>query len=191
MCLERNHMKCSMVTVFAASAAISCSAFAGGIFSEIEDNNSLFEANYIGMFDLPGGSIAIDGFLSTGDVDWFEFALADTASLSFFAAFGSSGDGIMQIVTGAGDVIAFDDDSSVGFMPAIQIENLAAGTYFIGFSGYGDVDASSVTTDELADGIGHQEEFIYKLSVGFTVVPAPGSLALLGMGGMVATRRRR
>jgi hypothetical protein len=97
----------------------------------------------------------------------------------------------MQIATGAGDVIAFDDDSGVGLMPALQIENLAAGTYYIGFSGFGDVDSSSVDSDELADGLGHDENFAYKLSIGFSVVPAPGAMALLGMGGMVMTRRRR
>ncbi len=188
-------MKHTKTTAFAVCAALSSSVLAGGFFSEDEGilgNNDLATANDIGIFSSPGGSIAIDGILSSGDVDWFSFTLADTATLSFVAAFGTSGDGMMQIVADIGsDVIAFDDDSGVGLMPAIQIENLSAGTYYIGFSGYGDVFSSSVDTDELADGIGHQENFAYKLSVGFTIVPAPGAMALLGMGGLVATRRRR
>ena len=97
----------------------------------------------------------------------------------------------MQIVSAGGDVIAFDDDSGVGFMPALQIENLAAGTYFIGLSGYEDVDATSVDTDELADGLGHSENFSYKLNAGFSVVPAPGAMALFGLGGILMTKRRR
>ena len=184
-------MKFTKTIVLAACSAVSCSAFAGGIMSEIESNNTLGTANSIGLFDIPGGSMAIDGALTAGDVDWFEFSLGNTASLSFFAAFGGPGDGLMQIVAAGGDVIAFDDDSGIGFMPSIQLDDLGAGTYYIGFSGFGDVDSGSVASDELADGIGHTEAFAYKLSVGFTIVPAPGAMALLGMGGIVATRRKR
>ena len=94
-------------------------------------------------------------------------------------------------MTDSGDVIAFDDDSGVGFLPALQVESLGAGTYYLGMSGFGDVGSDSVDTDELADGIGHSEDFGYKLAVGFTIVPAPGALALLGMGGLAMSRRRR
>ncbi len=167
-------------------------ASAGTFFSETEDNNSLALADDIGTFSFPGGSVAIDGTLSEGDVDWFAFTLTDMASLSFFAAFtAGDGDGIMQLVTSSGDVIAFDDDSGIGLMPAIQVANLAAGDYYIGFSGFGDVDSGSVDSDELADGLGHDEDFGYKLSIGFSIVPAPGAMALFGMGGIMMTRRRR
>ena len=171
---------------------ISGAAHAGA-FSEVESNNSLATANSLGSFDQPGGSVLIDATLDSGDVDWFEFTLDSDASLSIFAAFafGDGADGILQIVAAGGDVLAFDDDSGVGLMPALQLDSLSAGTYYIGFSGFGDVDDSSVGTDELADGIGHQENFAYKLSIGFSIVPAPGSMALLGMGGLLATRRRR
>lgn len=172
--------------------ALAATAQAGGFFSEIEDNNSIATANDLGLFSAPGGSIAIDAVLGDADVDWYSFTLDNTASLSFFAAFAAGdGDGLMQIVTAGGDVIAFDDDSGVGLMPAIQLDGLAAGTYYIGFSGFGDVDDTSVGSDELVDGLGHDENFSYKLSVGFSIVPAPGALALLGAGGLVAARRRR
>jgi len=177
-------LACTTVAVLAGSAS-------AGFFTESESNNTLSLANDIGSFSAPGGSALIDGVLSTNDVDWFSFTLNDTASLTFFAAFGSGGDGIMQIVADGGDVIAFDDDSGIGLMPAIQIENLAAGKYFIGFSGFGDVDSSSVNTNELADGIGHSENFAYKLGIGYSIVPAPGSLALFGTGGLLMIRRRR
>ena len=178
-------------TILCAALATLAGSAQAGFFSESEDNNTLALANDIGSFGAPGGSAVIDGVLDINDVDWFMFTLTDTASLSVFSAFGANGDGLMQIVTAGGDVIAFDDDSGVGLMPAIQIENLAAGTYYMGFSGFGDVDSGSVDSDELADGLGHQENFGYKLTVGFSVVPAPGALALLGMGGVVMTRRRR
>jgi len=180
------------VLMCAGIACFATVASAGGFFSEVEDNNTLAMANDIGVFGAPGGSAAIDGVLSQGDVDWFTFTLDDTASLSFFAAFSAGdGDGIMQLVDAGGDVIAFDDDSGVGLMPAIQVESLAAGSYFIGLSGFGDVDSSSVDTDELADGLGHSENFSYKLTAGFSIVPAPGALALFGAGGVMMVRRRR
>ncbi len=181
-------MKYTALCTIAAFAAVSHAGF----INETEDNNTLALANDIGVFSDPGGSVAIDGVLSDNDVDWFTFTLDQTASLSFFSAFGADGaDGIMQIVAAGGDVIAFDDDSGIGFMPSIQIDNLAAGTYFIGLSGFGDVGAGSVDSDELANGEGHSENFSYKLNVGFSIIPAPGATALLGMGGLMMSRRRR
>ena len=167
------------------------------VFSEMEDNNSLSIANDLGSYGEPGGSILVDGAIGAGDVDWFGFTLEDDASLSFFALFGAAGsNGVMQIVTSTGDVIAFDDDSGLGSMPAIQIEDLDAGFYYIGLSGFGDADASSVASDDLLDGMSaaggpHNESFGYKLSIGFTIVPAPGATALFGMGGLMMARRRR
>jgi hypothetical protein len=171
---------------------IAGAAFAG-TYSEFESNNTIGTANGLGIFGAPGGSVIIDAHLDDNDVDWFSFTLADTSTLAVFAAFsaGSGADGILQLVTDSGDVIAFDDDSGVGFLPALQVESLAAGTYYLGFSGFGDVGVGSIDTDELADGMGHQENFGYKLAIGFTIVPAPSAMALLGMGGLVMTRRRR
>jgi len=178
------------ITIALAAVLFAGSAHAG-IISESESNNTMGTANDIGTYNEPGDGTAISGTLTEGDVDWFSFTLADTASLAFFSAFGASGDGVMQLVTDTGDVIAFDDDSGVGLFPALQVTDLAAGTYFIAFSGFGDVDGSSVDSDELADGLGHSENFAYKISVGFSIIPAPSAMALLGMGGLVATRRRR
>lgn len=190
-------MKHAHLTTAIGVAAIASTAYAGGFFSEVEDNDTLILANDIGVFDAPGGSMLIDGVLEDGDVDWFEFTLSDEASFSVFALFSASdSDGIMQLVAEGGDVIAFDDDSGIDLMPAIQMADLSAGKYFIGISGFGDVDSSSVDTDELADGHldtgeTHGESFGYKLNIGFTIVPAPGSLALCGIGGVMMTRRKR
>jgi hypothetical protein len=183
-----------MRNTFAIAIALGVAAGAqAGIISETESNNTIGTANSLGVFDFPGGGVVVDAFLDDNDVDWFSFTLTDTSSLAIFAGFsaGSGADGILQLVTDAGDVIAFDDDSGVGFLPALQVESLAAGTYYLGFSGFGDVGIGSVDSDELADGLGHDENFGYKLAVGFTIVPAPGALALMGMGGLAMTRRRR
>lgn len=177
----------SVFAVFMGGSAL------GGVFSEFGDNNSPMTANDLGVFSAPGGSILINGKIEVGDVDWFSFTLSDTSSLSLFAAFalGTGADGVMQIVNSDGVVIAFDDDSGVGLMPALQLASLAADTYFVGLSGFGDVGFGSVGTTDVADGLGHNQNFGYKLNIGFSIVPAPSAMALLGMGGLVMTRRRR
>ena len=181
-----------MKMILLCTVAACAGATHAGFFSEFENNNTLALANYLGSIGAPGGSFVIEGSIGDSDVDWFSFTLDNDASLSFFSVFGSNnGDGVMQIVAAGGDVIAFDDDSGVGFMPALQIENLTAGTYYIGLSGFDDVDDTSVASDELADGIGHNQNFTYKLNAGFSVVPAPGAVALFGMGGIMMTKRRR
>lgn len=179
--------------VMLATLAMVAGAASAQFFSEVESNNTLATANFVGSFSQPGGSVLIDGTITVGDVDWFSFTLNDTASLAVFAGFSnsSSADGVMQLVNSSGVVIAFDDDSGIGFMPALQVASLAAGTYYIGMSGFGDAGSSSVGTTNVFDGLGHQENFAYKLTLGVTVIPAPGAMALLGLGGLVATRRRR
>lgn len=162
-----------------------------GSFNEVEVNNTLATANDAGAFGAPGGSVIISGDISQGDVDWFSFTLSDISTLSVFAAFASGdADGVMQVVSGV-DVIAFSDDDGAGAMPSLQLVNLAAGSYFVGLSGFGDAFSGSVDSNELFDGGQHSENFAYKLVMGFTVVPSPAPLALLGMGGLLAGRRRR
>lgn len=172
--------------------ALAAGAAHAGLISESEPNNTLGTADFVGSFGAPGGSAIVDGSIGNNDVDWFSFTLTDTATLSVFAAYsGTAGaDGVMQLVSGT-DVIAFDDDSGIGFMPSLQYANLAAGTYYVGLSGFGDAGSGSVDSDELFDGLGHQENFSYKLVLGFTVVPAPASVAMLGFGGVLIVRRRR
>lgn len=180
--------------IFLAVSAVAAAGLAanGQVFSESESNNTLATANSGGTFDAPGGSILFDGQISEGDVDWFSFSLSNTAGLAVFAVFSANAgaDAVMQVVDSSGIVIAFADDS-LGLLPSLQLMDLAAGTYFVGVSGFGDGNASSVGTSDVFDGLGHDEDFVYKLSVGASVVPSPASLAMLGLGGAMMVRRRR
>ncbi len=181
------------IPVMLAVAAMGTSLASAQFMTETESNNTLGTANNIGSFSVPGGSMLVDGSITQGDVDWFSFSLTNTSSLAVFAAFASTSgaDGVMQLVGSDGVVIAFDDDGGIGLMPALQIASLAAGTYYIGLSGWGDQGASSVGTTNIFTGGGHSENFAYKMTFGFTVVPAPGALAMLGFGGAFMARRRR
>src|SRR5512138_1015719 len=150
------------VTTLLAAVAVSAGAASAQFFTEVELNNTLGTANFVGAFGEPGGSVLIDGTIALGDADWFSFTLSNTASLAVFAGFSSTAgaDGVMQLVGSDGVVIAFDDDSGVGAMPAMQVDSLAAGTYYVGMSGFGDSFSDSVGTTNVFDGLGHQEEFV-------------------------------
>lgn len=181
------------ITLMLAAAAMGTTVANAQFMTEVESNNTLATANDIGTFSAPGGAMLVDGTIVQGDVDFFSFTLSDTASLAVFAAFATGGgaDGVMQLIGADGVVIAFDDDSGIGLMPALQVASLSAGTYFIGLSGFGDQGAGSVGTTNIFTGGGHSQNFAYKLTFGFTVIPAPGALAMLGFGGALMARRRR
>jgi hypothetical protein len=77
--------------------------------------------------------------------------------------------------------LAFDDDSGVSLFSSLEA-TVPAGTYFLAITGFGDRNF---------DGLGHDENLLYKLIVGANVIPTPGTLALAGIGGLMIARRRR
>ncbi len=189
--------RCAIASVVAAGATVS--AASGAIIFETEPNDTIATADNLGSLSFPGGGFVVDGSLTPGDVDWFGFTLDQPASL-LLAQLGSAdtlNDGQFQLVDGSGtDVLAFDDDSAPGFLPALNEINLAAGSYFIGVSGFPDADGTSVVTDDLFDGLDangdpHPESFDYKLSIAVNLIPSPGAAGLLAIAGVVGIRRRR
>lgn len=178
-----------MLTTTTAVALISGAAHAA-IVTETESNDTFATANDIGTYDFPGDGIVVDGEISAategefGDVDWFSFSIDNTATAFVAALFDlnpdEENDGIMALFDSNGDEIIFDDDSGIDLMPSLQTFNLAVGTYYLAISGFDD-------SDFVGD---HNEAFEYKLVLGLNI-PAPAGLAALGLGGLVATRRRR
>jgi hypothetical protein len=212
-------MKIAMGILALAAAAGTASA---SLYVEQEGNNSAGTANNLNQvngnlpFTLPGGSILVDGSVTggganiAGDVDWFSFTIANTASnvvASIFSLNNTQADSEIYLIAGDGTtIIAFNDDGNPGggsgFMSSLITANLAAGTYFLVVTGDND-SGTTVGTPALPDGwnggaapvqgqgVGHGENFDYKFLVGFNIIPTPGATALLGLGALAAGRRRR
>lgn len=205
-------MKIALTALAIAAAAGAANA---SIFFETEGNNTMGTANFIGTFNAPGEGILVDGAITpgtvgtpnapgtAGDVDWFSFTVTgNTTFVASIFAIINNGTGIpdsqLILTDASGNILSFDDDSNVGFMSSLNTISLGAGTYFIGVTGYNDLNIGGTSGIQLPDGFqgdtqlaGHTENWTYKLIIGLNIVPTPGAAALLGLGGLVAGRRRR
>jgi len=207
-------MKIALSALVIAAAAGAANAT---IFFESEANNTMGTANFVGVFGAPGEGILIDGSITpgtvgaagaagtAGDVDWFSFTVTGNTTFvaSIYAIINSNAgnatpDSQLILTDAAGTILSFDDDNNVGFMSSLNTIPLAAGTYYIGVTGYDDLNLGAGGAPSMPDGFdgntqvnGHTENWTYKLIIGLNIVPTPGAAALLGLGGLVAGRRRR
>ncbi len=198
--------------VLSAAAIAACAGFAhASLIVETESNNTAATANNIGSFGVPGGSVLVDGTITpgglgiAGDVDWFRFTVGGTATVvtSVFSLDNNRADSELWLVAGNGTtILAYNDDGNPGGgsggMSSLIRLNLAPGNYYLALSGFNDGGIPNNLPDGFNGGgmpgpgaEGHGENFTYKLLVGFNIVPTPGAIALFGIGGMMAARRRR
>lgn len=173
-----------MKLMTAATLAFAAGVAQSAIYFEVESNDTLATANDIGSYGFPGDGIVVDGMITSGDVDWFCFTLLDNSTMVVAALFDMNpsplNDGVMGLFNFLGSPIEVDDDSGIGFMPALQYAYLPAGTYYIAITGYPDYAFQG----------NHEQNFEYKLVIGLNI-PTPGALALMGLGGLTVARRRR
>ncbi len=156
----------------------------------VETDSELEVAGVADYNSVSAGDIALDQFMFVGGVDQAD-------GVVFFDFFDSSGalvDGFGVAMAEAGNFIWTIDltdtmmISSSGFVQmSIDDEGLAgtgstaAGRWFLGNNGATIGDAGSAEGDP-------DFNFAFALN---SAVPTPSSLALLGMGGLCAARRRR
>ncbi len=183
-------MRVVRTMLIAAGLVVGASGAMADPILESEPNNTFATANFIAPASYPAGAFAYDGHISPGDVDWIRFTLPTTTIIDA-ATFGrpNSTSGDSQLILVASDqttILTFDDDSGLGLYSMFEF-TVPAGSYYMGVTGFNDLGLPNV---HLPTG-NHTETFDYKLTVGFNPVPAPGSIALLGLAGATALRRRR
>jgi hypothetical protein len=117
--------------------------------------------------------------------------------------FGSNFDTELGLYDSTGNLIANNDDAGGGLQSQV-IESLTEGTYFVVVGGFNTVfgnqgwavGAGTRSGDYLLNinGVEVASSFLPSGQVSwytFTVVPTPSTAALLGLGGLMAARRRR
>jgi hypothetical protein len=172
-----------MKYVALTASLVLASAANAAFYTEVESNNTLATANFIGSYNAPGDGIVVDGSIFRDgdftDHDYFRFEISGPAQI-VMSVFGrpnsNTGDSFLELLNSAGSVLASDDNGGLNLFSSLEYNTNAAGTYFV----------------HLTSPIGsNAPNFAYKMIIGLNIVPTPGSLALLGLGGMTMARRRR
>ena len=170
-------MRNSIVMGVLGAAALAGVASAD-YYIEQEPNDSLATANNVGSYSAPGDAFLVDGAINpAADQDWFAFTVSDAAQMRI-SVFGRPNsdppaDSFLELFDSGGNLLASDDDSNINFFSSIEYNGLSGGTYYIRVTSF--QGASS---------------FDYKLIVGLNIVPAPASMAVLGLAGLAMRRRR-
>ena len=145
--------------VLALAVLLAVASPATAAVSEAEGNGSLAAANAL---TLAGGGLLVEAQLAAGDVDFYSFPVSDGdfVTLSVIeAGDGAFHDAQIRLYDASDAVVAQDDDSGPGFLPALRVRVPAGGggTWKVAVTGFGDADF---------DGVGHGEDFAYQLVIG-------------------------
>lgn len=180
---------------------------------EFGSNVIINGSHNFGTLNGNGVTQSYDGSHVSGGLDFITFTidqpvanLGDYLNIQMlFGATGGMTDTEMALFGPDGSLIASDDDGNVGFSSQLSYGaadpfasggtdeiaagfnglSLAAGTYTIGTGGFNTTWASTLGGAHLPG----TNAGTYRLDI--TFVPTPGAAALLGLGGLMAARRRR
>ena len=196
------------LSILAVPAGVILTAsFASAAIVETESNNTMGSANILVRPPVVSADTGVLSLGSETDVDVFQINLLAGDVLSVqttpLAVPFTVPDTQIALGNAAGEVVEFGDDhdDSDSFGSAFDFLAPADGIYFIGITGWNDLDDTnlelgasfaSVLNGLNADSSAHGETGDYLLTV--TVVPVPepafAGLAALGLGGLAMRRRR-
>jgi len=169
---------------FGAALILVAGTAQAGI-TESEPNNSFGTADVIARGAAPWADTGLMSLRAgaSGDLDFFAISLSAGEVITIITTpldppFDNP-DTMLGFFDSDGILLDFNDDAN-GLGSAIRYQVDTDGTYYIGVTGFADFDF-------VGD---HGQVGIYSLTVAVKFIPAPGALALLGMG-LVGARRRR
>jgi len=173
----------------AAALALSVTGSALGGFIDNDPANDVQSG--ADTVVLNGGSAVFMANLisgQTGDVDWFTFD-APANSIIVIAIIPldvplQSPNTILGLFDAGGNLLEFSDDASFpnNLGSFIAYETTGADTYWFAVSGMG--DAANFNGS-------HSQTGLYTVKISVVPIPTPGAIALAGLAGLAATRRRR
>lgn len=114
--------------------AYTLSISASGCASEIEDNDSLGLADYVGQ--LPGNACAVGSIGVIGDVDVYSLTVTEQTTLTVSTV--TNEDTEIALLDEVGNVLAINDDYAIGEYWSWIEQDVAAGTYYVVVSEHGD-----------------------------------------------------
>lgn len=204
----------SRTTVPLALLAISAAAHAQ-VWNEAGDASALPPGQAtVG----PGPLAQINGVLAAGDVDLYCISITNPGAFSATTTGGAGFDTQLWLFDAAGMGVAHNDDNPAGGLQS-RLTGLfvpGPGVYLLGISAY-DRDPlngaglpmwldTPFNTERAPDGPGGPGPLaawdagaapgsgpysIFLTGAAFCMVPSPGALSLLGVGGVLIARRRR
>jgi len=154
--------------------------YAGFDFTSTGDATSVYFAHFMSTATTFTGRAFITGPIAGGD---YTIGISDTSSIS--ATWGTD----LSFGTTYRAIISYDFDTRVS---RLWINAIAEGDTSI--AGAAGAASLAVNAFGLRQSAGGSTQLIDNLIIGDSfgaVVPAPGALALLGLSGLVAARRRR
>lgn len=180
-----------MMKSYACVAALALST-AGTASAGVMDNDPANDVQAgADTVVLDGGAAGFNANLvsgQTGDVDWFTFDLPAN-SIAVIAIIPldvplQSPNTILGLFDAGGTELAFNDDAGApqNLGSFLAYETTGAETVWFSISGSGD--------DANFDG-SHSESGLYVVKISVVPIPTPGAIALAGLAGLAATRRRR
>jgi len=157
-------------------------------------------ATNLGTFaNTENNPLTANGTLAAGEIKWYKFTVASAIGAGNLyewlqintngSALSTNNDTEIGLFNAGGDLLAEDDDGGDGLLSLLQYGNgglqgagLAAGDYYLALGAFN-------TT--FSGGFGATSASTYTGAFQLNLIPAPGAMALLGLGGLIVGRRRR